>query len=243
MTESPSSPSSGITVLLRPAELDGDLAEIEGASYRHLFRARRLRSGVRLRVVDGEGRARWAEVEKIERHRAVLSLAAPAPDNEPAYRLHLEVAALRAERASWLVEKATEIGVRGIRFIATERTPRKVSPANLERLRRVARAAVEQSHRSRVPEISGVEPWETVIASLSDSDSADDRYVLDPGAGSQNTWSARGGSGLVLIGPEGGFSRAETQQLEELGCRAVSLGSRTLRVETAATVAAAKLLL
>lgn len=232
-----------ITVLLRPEDLDGDRVEIEGASYRHLFRARRLRAGVRLRVVDGEGRARWAVAEGIERRRAVLSLAGPAPDHEPDYHLCLEVAALRSERASWLVEKATEIGVHRIRFIATERTPRKYSPAALERLRRVARAAVEQSHRSRVPEIAGVEPWSVVVADLSDLDrAAVDRYVLDLDA-RQERWCPRGRSGIVWIGPEGGWSRSERQELEDLGCLAVTLGARTLRVETAAVVAVAKLLL
>ncbi len=234
----------GITVLLRPTDLDGDRVEIEGAAYRHLFRARRLKAGVRLRAVDGEGRARWADVDRVERRRAVLSLAEPAPDNEPAYRLHLEVAALRPERASWLVEKATEIGVRGIRFITTARTPRKYSPASLERLRRVARAAVEQSHRSRVPEIAGVEPWETVVAFLSDPDRAiGDRYVLDFDARRLESWRGQGSSGSVLVGPEGGWSRSERQELEQLGCQTVSLGDRTLRVETAAIAAAAKLLL
>lgn len=238
-----------ITVLLPGRDLagdgiDGDRAEIEGAAYRHLFRARRLKSGARLRAVDGEGHARWAEVEKVARRRAVLLLKGPAPDNESAYRLHLEVAALRIERASWLVEKATEIGVRGIRFIATERTPREYSPASLERLRRVACAAVEQSHRSRVPEIAGVEPWESVTATLSDTRGETvDRYVLDVAAPRCESRRRRGSSATALVGPEGGWSPMERQELERLGCQAVSLGDRTLRVETAAIVAAAKLLL
>ncbi len=234
--------SSRITVLLPPADFDGDRAEIEGASYRHLFRARRLAAGARLRAVDGEGRARWAVVERIERRRAELALAEPAPDNEPGYHLSLEVAALRSERASWLVEKATEIGVRKIRFIATERTPRKYSPAALDRLRRVARAAVEQCHRSLVPEIAGVEPWETVIADLLSAVEPRDRYVLDLD-GRRQSWRAQCNSGTVLIGPEGGWSRSERQELEDLECQSQSLGDRTLRVETAAIVAAAELLL
>ncbi len=280
-----------ITVLLRPEDLAGDgvahdlvahdlvahdlvahdRVEIEGNAYRHLFRARRLETGSRLRAVDGKGRARWAEVVRVERRLATLSLGAPAPANEPEYRLHLWVAALRAERASWLVEKATEIGVYSIRFVTTERTPRKYAAASLERLRRVARAAVEQCHRSRVPEISGVEPWEVLTASLGETGRAGaDRYVLDLDARRRESglsskqqgmfgssehalqrrgWAndsepqAQGRWGLVLVGPEGGWSGTEKRQLRKLDCRAVSLGHRTLRVETAAIAAAAKLLL
>lgn len=235
-----------ITLLLRPEDLagDADRAEIEGARYRHLFRARRLPAGAKLRAVDGQGRARWAEVDRVERRRAILSLGEPAPDNEPDYHLHLRVASLRAERASWLVEKATEVGVRSIQFIATERTPRKYSPASLERLHRVAHAAVEQCHRSRVPEISGVEPWEQMVASLSTAHpEPDDRYVLDLTASGSANWRNRASSGVVMVGPEGGWSPSEAEELKQHGCQAVSLGARTLRVETAAITAAAKLLL
>ncbi len=249
-----------VTVLLCPEDLDAERVELEGANYRHLFRARRLPAGVTVRVVDGRGRARWAAVERVEHRRAVLSLAAPAPGHEPEYRLHLWVAALRPERASWMVEKATEIGVHSIRFIATERTPRKIQPAGLERLRRVGRAAVEQSHRSWLPEITGVDPWATVAASLSDCGDDVELYVLDTGAGCEDQSSTREGpgqshpgtreqalprtgQGWVMVGPEGGWTDSERRQLQELGCQPMSLGRRTLRVETAAIAAAVKLLL
>ena len=233
-----------ITLLLRPEDLAGTRVDVEGASYRHLFRARRLPSGARLRVVDGRGRARWATVEQVERRRAVLRLAEPAADNEPHYALHLRVAALRAERASWLIEKATEIGVRSIHFVATERTPRRYAQASLERLRRVARAAVEQCHRSMLPVISGVEPWEAVTAALAKRRAATaDRFVLDPAAPGSGIWRPQAASGFVWVGPEGGFSPGEISELEDLGCSSISLGGRTLRAETAAICGAAKLLL
>lgn len=243
-----------VTVLLRPEDLDADSVELGGATYRHLFRARRLPAGVKIRAVDGRGRARWAEVERVERQRAVLKLSTPAPSHEPSYHLYLWVAVLRPERASWLVEKATEIGVRAIRFIAAERTPRKMKPAGLERLQRVARSAVEQSHRSWMPEITGVDPWETVVASLKEGGDEVDRYVLDTGLHEEHEFSSNRQStadsseialqsrGEVLVGPEGGWSDLERRQLEELGLRVVSLGGRTLRVETAAIAAAVKLL-
>ena len=122
-----------ITLLVPPDRFEQDSSDIEGDAYRHLFRARRMARGARLRLVDGRGRARWAEVREVDRRRATLILGAAAPANEPAYNLDLVVAALRGERAAWLVEKATEIGVRSIRFIATRRTPRKYGRASLER--------------------------------------------------------------------------------------------------------------
>ncbi len=236
-------PETGVVIthLTRSAELIGERTEITGAAYRHLFRARRLAEGARLRLVDGHGNACWGEVVWVGRDRAEVALGEAAPANEPAYQLELWVAALRAERASWLVEKATEIGVTAIRFIATERTPRKYNTARLERLRRVAAAAVEQCHRSYLPEIEGVVPWDDLPA-LFAREGEVDYFVLDPES-HPGAWSIDSGAGVVLVGPEGGWSPGERSQLAALGCTPVGLGPRVLRVETAALAAAARLLL
>ena len=228
-----------ITHLTDAEDFTGDEIEISGSRYRHLFRARRLAAGELLRVVDGRGAARRGEIVHVDRHTARVALGGPLPSNEPTYSLELVVAALRGERVSWLVEKATEIGVHAVRFLATERTPRDYGAGRLERLRRVAEAAVVQCHRARTPEITGVDPWQRLSELLA---SAEDRWVLDLAATDPSA-GARGASGAVVVGPEGGWSDDERRQLEELGCVPMSLGERTLRTETAAVVAAARWLL
>ncbi len=233
-----------ITHLASPEDFAGGEVEIAGPAYRHLFRARRLAAGARLRVVDGRGTARWGTVGRVAGDRAVVALGEAAPANEPAYRLELLVAALRRERASWLVEKATELGVAAVRFIGCERTPRRYGRTSLERLRRVAAAALVQCHRSRLPEISGIEPWGRVPALLDVAAprEAGDRLVLDPAAAPAEGWRTRAAAGIVLVGPEGGWSGSEAGELAGLGCAAVGLGPRILRTETAAIVAAARLM-
>lgn len=229
-----------ITYLTEPDAFRGDEIVVEGGSYQHLFRARRLAVGAQVRVVDGEGRARWAEVAGVERRRARLALGDEAPSNEPDLSLELFVAALRSERASWLVEKATEIGVHAVRFVSTERTPRQYGDARLDRLRRVAGSAVEQSHRSRRPEISGVHPWKELPGLLADREPV---LMLDTMEVTEASTVPETPFGAVLIGPEGGWSKLEREQLRTLGVRPLSWGSRVLRVETAALAAAAQLLL
>lgn len=226
-------------LLLPPGQLAGDEATIEGDRYRHLFRARRLATGDRLRVIDGAGAARWAEVAAVDRRRARLRLLGPAPSGEPAYRLELFVAAPKKERAAWLVEKATELGVSAVRFVGSERAPRSLGPGTLDRLLRVAAAAVEQCGRSRVPEVTGVHAWAELPALLS---GLSGRWYLDPGASAGGWGASRGDAGGVLVGPEGGWTEAEVGVLDSLGGRPVGLGDRVLRVETAAVVAVAALL-
>ncbi len=223
--------------MIDPTAFDTDSVEIEGDGYRHLFRARRLARGAALRLVDGRGRARAGTVEEVERRRATVRLGGPLDSHEPPYRLRLVVAALRPERASWLVEKATELGVVGIHFISSQRTPRDYGDGLKQRLARVATAAVEQCHRALLPEITGVDPWPTIDALLQGRGD-EGRWLLDPRATSQPL--ASGGDGVAVIGPEGGWSDAELSHLESLGCRGISLGDRILRVETAALAIAAR---
>ncbi len=236
--------------LLAPEGIAGGELRVEGEAYRHLFRARRLGVGDRLRVVDGRGGARWAEVVRIDRSAAALTLREAAPVNEPAIHLDLLVPTFRPERASWMVEKVTELGVRAIRFLHTERAPRHFGAGTLDRLRRVAAAALEQCHGARLPEISGPHEWRDLPALAGGAEAL---WVLDPeaeaGWGSDRSVGSVGSvgspptSGALLIGPEGGWSSQEQEALRAARWRPVGLGPRVLRVETAAVVGAAAVLL
>ena len=233
----PGSPAA--TLVVDPEHFEGTEVTIEGDAYRHLFRARRLARGAQLRVVDGEGKARLAVVESIDRRTARLVLGEPTASNEPTYSLDLWVAALKPERASWLVEKATELGVSAIRFFNSERTPRRYGNANLDRWRRIATSAVEQCHRARVPELEGVVPWDAMVERLAGAE-VDDLLVLDASGQPASELPAPGGTGIVVVGPEGGFTREEIDALRAVGAQAMALGKRVLRVETAAVVAVAR---
>jgi 16S rRNA (uracil1498-N3)-methyltransferase len=233
------------TLLTDPDLFDAADLRVEGEPYKHLFRARRLAVGDRLRVVDGQGRARWAEVARVDRSAASLALGEAAPVNEPAFRLDLLVPTIRPERASWMVEKATEIGVSAIHFLHTERAPRHFGEGTLDRLRRVAAAALEQCHGARLPEITGPHEWRELAALTRAAATAETRWVLDtetdPGEG--GGWGDAGTAGALLIGPEGGWTPEERDELRAAGWRAVGLGPRVLRAETAAVVGAAAVLL
>ena len=101
------------TLLVPPETLALDSLTLTGEKFRHLFRASRLAEGDELRAVDGLGAARWARVASVSRREAELQLGEPAPANEPSRRVELFVAPPKIGRASWMVEKLTEIGHRG----------------------------------------------------------------------------------------------------------------------------------
>jgi 16S rRNA (uracil1498-N3)-methyltransferase len=170
-----------------------------------------------------------------------LTLGEPAPANDPQRRVDLLVPTLRPERASWLVEKATEIGVSAIRFLHTERAPRDFGSGTLGRLGRVSAAALEQCHGARLPALSGPHTWSELAALTA---GAAERWVLDIAAATEDPARSRStASAALLIGPEGGWSDRERGELRAADWQAVGLGARVLRAETAAVVGAARLLL
>jgi 16S rRNA (uracil1498-N3)-methyltransferase len=230
-----------VNLLVTPAELDSSELVVDGEAYRHLFRAARVATGDAVRVVDGRGRARDGEVAAVDRRRAVVTLGAAAPSREPRLRLELLSAVPRPSRASWLIEKGTELGVRAFRFLDCERSARPLDSAALDRLRRIARAAVEQCGRSWVPELTASHRLEEALGS-GDFDAS---VVLDPDAAGGAAGSAgepardRIASLAVVVGPEGGFTPAELDQARRAGARPLRLVPSVLRIETAALAAAA----
>ena len=228
-----------ITLVVSPSDLRGVEVRVEGPAYRHLFRARRLAANAVVRLVDGEGTARFGRAQEVTASEAWLSLGEDAPTNEPAMYLELLAPVPKGSRLSWMVEKATEIGASAIRLMHAERAPRRISASTLARLKRVAVAAVEQSHRSVVPVVSGAHDFSGLPVLL---ESLQERWFLQPGATEPSESSVETRAAL-LVGPEGGWTAGELEQLGEWGCQALGLGPTIMRIETAAAVGCARLLI
>jgi 16S rRNA (uracil1498-N3)-methyltransferase len=206
---------------------------------RQLIRVLRARVGERVVLFCGDGREHEAELISVTPPEALVGPCA-MPDTELRAPLHVAVALLKGEKLDWVVQKLTELGAARISFLATERTvglPRGERwERRQERYQRIAVEAAEQSGRVRVPEIGGV----TGAADLAAAGAAP-AFFLDPEAAAPLGAALRPcpDSALVLVGPEGGFTPAERDAVLAAGGRAVTLGRRVLRAETAAIAAAA----
>ncbi|MEO8275285.1 MAG: 16S rRNA (uracil(1498)-N(3))-methyltransferase [Thermoanaerobaculia bacterium] len=231
------------TLLLSPELFAAAAATIADEAHHHLFKVKRLQTGDRLRVVDGAGHARHAEIAGIDKRTARLALGETAPANEPGLQVEIYVAPPKPERAAWLVEKATELGVSAIHFIATEHDARAFELAQLARLRRIAVSAVEQCGRSVVPQIAAVgdllacvERLQTELVPIIWLDGSGSTAPLSLPA------SCNGARRAIFVGPEGGWSPAERVLFSSRQIEPWSLGPTVLRVETAAVVGAGLLL-
>lgn len=219
-----------------PGFFSSDTALVDGEAHHHLFKVKRLQAGERLRVIDGKGHARWAQITGIDKRAARLALGDAAPANEPELAVELFVAAPKPDRASWLVEKVTELGVVAIHFISTEREARSVKGSQLARLRRIAVSAVEQSGRSLVPALTIAGGLRETIAGARAAGQT--IAVLDACGETACPIAAAAGHIGLLVGPEGGWSPEECDLFRDRQVPPWSLGPTVLRVETAAVVAA-----
>ena len=220
--------------------IDGRLA-LEGEEARHLGRVRRVRIGELVEVFDGRGFATQAEVVGLGRDRVELAAVGdPLPDHVTPCRLTLATAVPKGERFDWLVEKATELGVARLVPIITERSVVDPREAKLDRLHRVVVEASKQCGRNRLMQLDRPLPWEVFARHVVDRP----RLLAHPGGLPASAWprARRLGAVTLAIGPEGGFTDAETDAARALGWTPIGLGVTLLRIETAGLAGCSALL-
>lgn len=216
-------------------------ATLRGGEAHHLRDVLRLRPGLEVEAFDGRGSEARARVVSVSKDAVVLQVDRPeARGVEPPIALTLAVSLLKGDKLAEVVRKGTELGVVRFRLFGCRRADvPTLSPAKLQRFRRVAEEAAKQSRRSRVPDV--VEPTDVVGIPL------DGAALLAAPQARTSVREALAGlstEALTLItGPEGGLEPSEIEALQARGAVPVRLGPRILRAETAPVALAAAVLL
>ena len=221
-------------------EVSGDEAVLTGRTAEHLSRVLRARIGQQFEVATGDG-VRLGEIVEIQPERVVFSLN-PAQISEldkNTLIVHLYLAIFKFDRFEWAVEKCTELGVTDIVPVIAARTDAHLASAakkRVERWRRIAHEASQQSRRDRPPEICNPEKLSKLIEAPPGR-----RIVLSEVERGQTLLSLVSNSHefSLAVGPEGGWTSSELDLFRSNGWSAASLGSTILRAETAATAALA----
>jgi len=209
----------------------------------YLGRVLRLRNGDRLTVFNGDNGEFDAHVTSIAKNSATIVVdAALETATESALKIHLVQGVSRGERMDFVVQKATELGVKRITPVFTEYGVVKLNDARAakrnDHWQSVAIGACEQSGGIRPPLIDA--PVDLNAWFGAGTKEADLDLILKPGAATPlSSIAAPVTKVCLLIGPEGGFSDTEYEDAEIAGFAAVSLGPRVLRTETAALTAIA----
>lgn len=216
--------------------------DLPGRISHHASHVLRLRDGDRVVLFDGRGGeypARLADRgsrARLEAHHPV--------EREAPIALVLVQAWISIDKLEWVVEKAVELGVARIVLAPARRSVVQLAGARLDRrigrLREIVVAACCQCGRNRIPGLAA-EPDLAAALEAAASPGTTALLLHPEGASALAPVALAGTSFAVAVGPEGGFDADELALAARLGYRAVRLGTRVLRTETAGLAALAAL--
>jgi 16S rRNA (uracil1498-N3)-methyltransferase len=211
----------------------------------HLKDVLRLKVGDKVTLFDSEGSEVGCRIMSLEKKQVNLEVNSRTEPETGKVTIAIGCAVPKGPKMDDIIDKLTQLGVDIIIPLLTERVIVKLEENKenrLERWRKIALSAAEQSQRNRLPSISPITTFKDLIQEAAKYD-----LKLIPNLeGARKSIRAvipypLPSSILVLIGPEGDFSPEEVLEAQQAGFIPVSFGNNILRVDTAAIAAAAYL--
>jgi 16S rRNA (uracil1498-N3)-methyltransferase len=219
-------------------EVSDNRAALTGDHAAHLSRVLRARVGQEFDITTPTG-VRRGVVVALSEDRVEFELGEEIPVSTVA-KITLALSIFKFDRMEWAIEKCTELGAARIIPVIAQRTESHLAAAahkRVERWRRLALQASEQSRRAAPPEISEPIQLKEAVAFPCAA-----RIVLSEAeqeAMLRDVIPANAPELILAFGPEGGWAESELGLFQDAGWVSVSLGPTTLRAETAAIAALA----
>jgi 16S rRNA (uracil1498-N3)-methyltransferase len=221
---------------------------LEGEEHHHLSRVSRIQPKEEIWLFDGSGRSYLARVEEVEKEKTKLFILEGKGREKVSTEIILAQSLVKSKNMEFIIQKSAELGIARFIPLMTSRSVVKIEEKierKLERWERIALEAVKQSGNPWVPCISppmGLkklmkESKATLKLLLSENRGKYFREILTRTGKSFK--ESPPPSIMILIGPEGGWTKEEEEFILENGFEAVSLGKNILRTETAAICALA----
>jgi 16S rRNA (uracil1498-N3)-methyltransferase len=203
---------------------------------KHIVKVLRMKEGDRFCVTDGNGSLYDAELIDAHPKRAMANLSNQRNGYDIRdFKVSIAIAPTKLnERTEWFLEKATEIGIDEVKLFSSYHSERRV--ANVDRFKKIVISAMKQSVKSKMPIVEDMVSFDKLVKQNYEGQ----KFIawIDDNVKEQLCdLYKKGENALVLIGPEGDFSKEEVALAKEYGFIPVSLGEARLRTETAAVVA------
>lgn len=238
---------------VEPEQMADHEVRLTGEDARHLATVMRAKPGDEFIACDGTGRDVLAKVASVAKDAVTANVVRPLDGNaEMAWRVTVAQSLPKGDKLETVIQKGTEAGAYAFQPFLSRRTvvlyDERKEAKRLDRWRKIAKEAAEQSHRSIVPEIRAVCGWKELIKKFADFDLVLLCYEEEGRSGIglkealapwRGTAAAAAPNVLLVVGPEGGFAPEEAKEAAEAGAVAAGLGKRILRTETAALYALA----
>ena len=226
---------------VEPSQVHEDEIEILGGDVNHIRNVLRMKAGEELVINDGYGNEYGCRLHRftdaavcakiLEKRRVASELPS---------RITLYQCLPKGDKMELIIQKAVELGVYQVVPVVTKRCvvrlDEKKAQKKKERWQEISKSAAKQSGRGLIPEVTSVLSWREALSKAQELDVCLIPYELAEGMSETKEILASlkpGQSIGVFIGPEGGFEKAEILEALESGAKAVTLGRRILRTETA----------
>ena len=205
---------------------------VDGDEFHHAVRVARVKEGEEVELFDGRGGLAAGKVSAVGRDHVTVHVERAVASREARVAIHLAAAIIQLERFELVLQKATELGVRSIIPLITDRV--EIRPeryrGKAERWEKIVFEAVKQSGRSVLPMVEPATNFAEAVKREVPKIIFDADEQPDPARSGQPEV-------MLLIGPEGGWSEDEIALARRNGCAFERLGPRRLRAETAAIAA------
>ena len=217
---------------------DNTISITDKDTYKHIARALRVKKGEKLLLIDENQIQYETVVADVTTSEVIVKI-------ENSYKssrslplgLYLAQSPLRSDAQSFVVEKATELGVKGVYPVCSDNCAlsKEIIAKKIDKWQRIMFEASKQCERADIPTCFPQDTFENLIKKF-------DRIIVFCERIASKTLKdikpiKKGENVLVIIGPEGGFSEREFKLFEEYGLDMLTLGNLILKAETAVTVA------
>ena len=211
----------------------GETAELSGEEFEHAKNVLRLGVGDEVILLNNSGKEYTAVISQVEKKRMLLNVVRfEIGEREPQTKVLLAFGYLKnADKNEFLVQKAVELGVSEIVVFSSEYSSAYMNANKLERLNKVAKEASKQCLRACAPTVRYCDTLEKALQAGAEYENK--LFACEFASESKADIKSLQGSVAIVIGSEGGFSRAEEDMAAAQGYASVTLGKRILRAETA----------
>ena len=224
-----------------PSQVKDGKIFVEGSDVNHMKNVLRMRPGEELMVSDGNNLKYLCAVEEYGEGGAVLRiLEEMQTDTELSSKLYLFQGLPKQDKMELIVQKAVELGAYQVIPVSTRRSVVKLDEKKalkkVERWQQIALSAAKQAGRGYIPQVADVMSYPEALSYAKKLDVVLIPYELAEGMKETKEIIESivpGQSVGIFIGPEGGFEKEEVELALEWGAKAVTLGRRILRTETA----------
>ena len=224
-----------------PGQIGEKEIVITGADVNHIRNVLRMRTGEEVLIADGRGAEYRCKLTDLSENEVRAQILWKLDGNaELASAVTLFQGLPKSDKMDLIVQKCVELGVDRIVPVSTKRAVVKLDAkkeeTRLKRWNTISESAAKQSGRGVIPAVSGVMSFEKALEEAKKLE-----VLLIPYERAEHMAETRrvmgeirpGQSVGVFIGPEGGFEESEVEEAVAAGARAITLGRRILRTETA----------